>query len=200
MQQRSEITRKRIMEAATRLFANAGYNATSVDQICKEAGVSKGAFYHHFSSKQAIFVALFEDWIVALDDGMKEMHKENIPQTLLYLTNMIPLIFETADEHLPIVLEYWLLAGHDEVIRAAILAPYRHYQDLFAKLIEEGMAEGTLKTINPQAAAQVIVSLAVGLLIQGILDPKGADWQKVASESIQILMNGLGKEDIGLSL
>jgi len=47
--------------------------------------------------------------------------------------------------------------------------------------------------VDPQATAQVIVSLAVGLLLQGILDPQGADWQKVAEQSMQILMNGLAK-------
>ena len=44
-----------------------------------------------------------------------------------------------------------------------------------------------------QVAAQVIVSLAVGLVLQGVLDPHGADWEKTARESMQILMNGLAK-------
>jgi hypothetical protein len=42
-------------------------------------------------------------------------------------------------------------------------------------------------------AAQVIVSLAVGLVLQGVLDPHGADWEKTARASMQILMNGLAK-------
>jgi hypothetical protein len=42
-------------------------------------------------------------------------------------------------------------------------------------------------------AAQVIVSLAVGLVLQGVLDPHGADWEKTARESMHILMNGLAR-------
>jgi len=51
MQQRSEETRARILDAAIRRFAIAGYDAASVEDICTEAGVSKGAFYHHFPTK-----------------------------------------------------------------------------------------------------------------------------------------------------
>jgi hypothetical protein len=74
-----------------------------------------------------------------------------------------------------------------------MIAPYRHYQDHFAKLIEDGIAEGSLKPADSHVAAQVIVSLAVGLVLQGVLDPHGADWEKTASKSMQILMNGLAK-------
>ena len=61
MQQRSIETRRRIMSAAVALFAAQGYNASGVAEICRAAGASKGAFYHHFSSKQALFVAVLEE-------------------------------------------------------------------------------------------------------------------------------------------
>ncbi|MBU4225609.1 MAG: TetR family transcriptional regulator C-terminal domain-containing protein [Chloroflexi bacterium] len=65
------------------------------------------------------------------------------------------------------------------------------YREYFAGLIEQGIAEGSFKPVDAQAAAQVILSLAVGLVLQGVLDPQGADWQKAAEESMKILMNGL---------
>ena len=67
MQQRSEETRTRLLEAAVRLFAQQGYDASGVAEICAAAGVSKGAFYHHFESKQALFLALLEEWLARLD-------------------------------------------------------------------------------------------------------------------------------------
>ena len=62
-QQRSEETRSRILESAIKLFSNRGYNKASVDDICADAGISKGAFYHHFKSKQALFPALLDGWL-----------------------------------------------------------------------------------------------------------------------------------------
>jgi AcrR family transcriptional regulator len=190
-QKRSEETRTRILEAAVRRFAVSGYDAASVDDICSQAGVSKGAFYHHFPTKQAIFLALMQSWLAVIDLGMEAARKDTIPETLVHMTNLLPGVFAAAEDRLPMFLEFWLQASRDEKVWKAVIAPYRHYQAYFTGLVEEGIAEGSLKETDARAAAQVIVSLAVGMVLQGVLDPHGADWEKTAHESMQILMNGL---------
>ena len=190
-QQRAEETRGRIMDAAIRKFAIAGYDAASVDDICAEAGVSKGAFYHHFPTKQAVFLALMQGWLGMIDMGMDRVHGETVPETLIQMTELLPGVFATAEDRLPMFLEFWLQASRDETVWKAVIAPYRHYQEHFAKLIENGIEEGSIKPTNSQVAAQVIVSMAVGLVLQGVLDPHSANWEKTARESMRILMNGL---------
>lgn len=54
--------RMRLIEAARSLVRRQGFGATSVDQLCAAAGVTKGAFFHHFPSKEALGVALVDDW------------------------------------------------------------------------------------------------------------------------------------------
>jgi AcrR family transcriptional regulator len=56
----SEATRSALVDVAERLFSELGYSATSLDAIVAGADVTKGALYHHFSGKQAIFEAAFE--------------------------------------------------------------------------------------------------------------------------------------------
>ena len=195
-QQRSEETRANILDAAVRRFAMAGYDAASVDDICSEAGVSKGAFYHHFPTKQAVFLALLDGWLTTIDSGLDNFRQPTIPETFVKMTQLLPVIFAAADDRMPMFLEFWTQASRDEKIWDATIAPYRHYRDHFAKLVQAGIDEGSLKEgVDVQAAAQVILSLAVGLFLQGVLDPKGADWQKVGEESMQILMNGLAKPE-----
>jgi AcrR family transcriptional regulator len=194
MQQRSEETRARILNAAVHRFAIAGYDAASVDDICSEAGVSKGAFYHHFPSKQAIFLALMQGWLTTIDLGLVAARKATIPETLMNMTDLLPGVFASAEDSLPMFLEFWLQASRDEAIWNAIIAPYHHYQEIFTKLIAEGITEGSFKSVDADVAAQAIVSMAVGLVLQGTLDPKGANWGKTARESMRILMSGLQKQ------
>ena len=59
------------MESAIKLFSSRGYNASSVDDICKDAGISKGAFYHHFESKQMLFLALLDGWLQFIDNAIE---------------------------------------------------------------------------------------------------------------------------------
>lgn len=54
--------RARLIEAARGLVRHRGFAATSVDDLCAAAGVTKGAFFHHFASKEALGVALIDDW------------------------------------------------------------------------------------------------------------------------------------------
>lgn len=191
MQTRSEETRARLLEAALKRFANHGYDAASVDQICLDAGVSKGAFYHHFPSKQAIFLALLEGWLETVSAGLEAARQPSVPQTLLGMTGVLPAVLASADERLPMFLEFWLQASRDEAIWQTTVAPYRRYQEYFAALIQQGVQEGSFAPVDPQAAARGLVAMAVGFLLQGLLDPQGADWEQVVRQGMAIFLKGL---------
>jgi len=54
--------RQKLLDAALSLIREKGYSSTSVDDLCTEAGVTKGAFFHHFKSKDALAVAAANHW------------------------------------------------------------------------------------------------------------------------------------------
>jgi AcrR family transcriptional regulator len=195
MQQRSEETRNHILEAAQRLFSLNGYDATGVAEICQAAGVSKGAFYHHFPSKQAIFMDLLENWLAVMDDGLQAISQgeQDVPHILMQMTEILTAVFQTADGRPPMFLEYWLQASRDEAISKATIAPYRHYQEFFTALVQRGMDEGSFRDVDPQITAQTLVALAMGLLLQGLLIPHGANWPQAPRQCMQIILDSLVK-------
>lgn len=194
MQQRSEETKTKILEAALRLFSTRGYNAASVDDICREAGISKGAFYHHFKSKQALFLALLDGWLKTFDTAINASKDRTVPETFMLMTEAYPYIFATAGEGLPMFLEFWMQASRNENIWQAGIAPYRRYHKQFTALIKRGMDEGSFIELDPELTARMIVSMAMGLLLQSLLDPKGAKWEKTAREITTMMMNTLMKK------
>ena len=57
----AEATRAALLEAATKLFAERGFAATSLDDVARAANVTRGAVYHHFTNKLALFTAVFDE-------------------------------------------------------------------------------------------------------------------------------------------
>lgn len=197
-QQRSEETRDQILQAALTTFARTGYEATSVADICSIAGVSKGAFYYHFPTKQSLFLTLFQNWLDQVDEQLRlaQGSAEQVPEALLAMSLQLERIFEQAQGHVSLFLEFWTQANRDPEVWAILIKPYRCYQDWFAGLIEKGVSEGSLRPVEAQFASRLLVATAVGLLLQGLLDPQGADWPAVTRASIDLLLQGFRKESV----
>jgi AcrR family transcriptional regulator len=195
VQQRSQETRNKILETATDLFSKSGYDATGVAEICQAAGVSKGAFYHHFPTKQALFIDLLDSYLNSLETGFSQMRQQGqvVPHVIIEMAEMAGSLFQSADIHLPIFLEFWTQANHDNQIWQTAISPYRRFQEYFAELIQEGINEGSLQAIDPQLAARVLVSMAIGMLMQSMFDPEITNWQDEARQSMQLLINGIAR-------
>jgi len=197
-QQRGEETRSHILDVAGELFAERGYDATSVAGICARAGVTKGAFYHHFKSKQAVFLELRDRWLAPLETQLTLARdpNETLPQLLQRVADMARVMFAEAGENQrqQVFLELLSAARQDPAILPAMLAPLHRYRGWFAQAISDGVKEGTLRKVDRELAAQMLVSLGFGLVMLSLLDPYGADWGEIVSRAMPLLMQGLEKK------
>lgn len=195
MQQRSEETRNSLLEAAHILFSMKGYDAASVAEICEEAGVSKGAFYHHFDSKQALFLALLDTWLAKMDESFQQLRQSSpdVPSAMLRMARVTGELFQTTGGRHALLLEFWIQAQRDPAVWQAAIAPYQRYEKYFAEMFREGISEGSLRPVDPDVAARLTVSLALGLLLQRLFQPEDIDWAQEATHLVEFLMDGIAR-------
>lgn len=193
MQQRSEETRNTIIEAAETLFTQHGYSDSGVAEICTAAGVSKGAFYHHFASKQEVFLELMDDRLSGINQAMQQVvdGERDVPDALMYLASLGKLIFLAGEKHLSILMEFWEQARHDPESWKAAGAPYERYQKFLSQIIRQGVDEGSLREVDPDDVSKMIIAIATGLMLQGVMDKDRDAWGQTIEKYMEILLEGL---------
>ena len=106
------------MDAAVALFCAHGYDATSVAEICSAADASKGAFYHHFPSKQDLFLEILDQWMAGVDDRLftRRNSGETVPALFERMAKALGFVFQSASGQLPMFMEFMVQASRDDVI------------------------------------------------------------------------------------
>lgn len=191
---RQNSTRTKILKSASDMIARSGYDTTSVAEICQEANVSKGAFYHHFPSKQSLFICLMNEWLQFIDVGFNQIEKNsgNVPEALLQMAGMTGHIFEAANSGFPIIIEFWRQAMTEPEVWKEAVKPYNNYLEFFEKMITQGIAQGSLdSTVDPKIASRLLLAMAMGYLLQASFDPQGTSWSEVTQSGMQIIINGM---------
>jgi AcrR family transcriptional regulator len=155
----------RILDAAAEEFMNAGFDATSIDDIARRIGQTKGLIYYHFRSKLEIFYAVYERAIVVLRDHVAR-HASAPAPAIARLERM-------ANAHLVDLMTR--LAYHD-VLRQGIEQRLRQrltddqrqalielndvrdeYESLFRNVIAEGIVDGSVRELPAALAARTLL-------------------------------------------
>lgn len=189
-------TRASILSAAQLAFGELGYDRASVSEVCQRAGVTKGAFYHHFESKQAVFFELLDNWLEDMDARLDAFAEQtsDVPAQLVAMTGVLGHVLTTAREQLPIYLEYLTQALRDPALRQATVSPYFRFHTRIADMIRRGIAEGSLQDVPPEATASTILALVMGLLMQALLAPESIDMAQAAAQGMRVLLAATTRE------
>ncbi|NPA05784.1 MAG: TetR/AcrR family transcriptional regulator [Chloroflexi bacterium] len=170
-QARSQATYHRLLQAAEEAFAQSSYDAVSVAEICQRAGVSKGAFYHHFPSKQAIFLAVLQAWVQRLENGLRTaLAAAPDVETALdaMVTTFIQALQDTR-ERIPLLLAFWHQAAHDPKVWPQVAEPFRRFEALLTDYL------ANIGCPNPSIRARALVAFATGVLLRTVLQAPGPE-------------------------
>ena len=78
-------TKRKIFETSMKLFAEKGYDATSIEEITATVGVAKGTLYYHFGSKEEIFNFIIEEGMKLLKNSIDIKENELILNNIIYI-------------------------------------------------------------------------------------------------------------------
>ena len=157
-------TRKRLLAAGFREMYRVGYRRADVGRILREAGVTKGALYHHFASKRslgyAVVTEVLREWI--LDRWLHPVLKS--PDPVAELIDLARWGERTATEHAlalgcPLAVLSEELAGVDEGFRSRLGEIYAIWQAGLTERLAAARAEGLLREdVDPEVAATFVVA------------------------------------------
>ncbi|MFD0035789.1 TetR/AcrR family transcriptional regulator [Streptomyces sp. NPDC127172] len=138
-----EKQRREILSAAARVFARKGYETTTMVDIAKEMGVSKGILYYQFRSKQELIVATRRQASGSAADRLEEIVARPVPVTERMQAALRDLITTNFDEFARHVILITTNLGLDAEHTAIVREIERRYEHLLAGLLREGIANGS---------------------------------------------------------
>lgn len=140
-----DLTRLRIIEAATEEFADKGYDGARVDRIVERAGISKNLLYHHYGSKDGLFIQVLEHHYTLLRNFQNDMQLKDL-DPVAAITNLTVATFQYFIDHRELVsllnTENLHQAGH--VKRSKLILDMYHplavvIQDILDRGVEQGL-------------------------------------------------------------
>jgi AcrR family transcriptional regulator len=188
--------KERLFVAAGRVFANRGYHGSSVDEIVNAAGVTKGALYGHFASKQDLFIALLEDRIGGPAVALAELSETVLPGEGIAESvgqGLSTLVEEQRDAVL-LTFEFWALAVRDPTIRERYTAWLELLTDAVARAVTaRHEATGVPLTMDARDIATGILALGHGLAMRQLAEPDGAG-ATLMTPLLDLLYGGLVRQ------
>jgi len=190
---RSKVTRENITRSASECFAKIGYHQTDVDEICRRANLTKGAFYYHFSSKQDLFLEILDQWINRVAERIDIAHIEtsDILKALMGIPDGFSPLFLELGNQLPVFLELYVKSMSDPDLKKTILRSYKKFILFFTNILKIGVENGTVRKIDPKEGAEILFSVTVGMLMHGLLKPKNRKWEELTKKTIELLLSPL---------
>lgn len=189
----SEERQKQILEAAVSQFAKHGLHATRMEDIARESGLSKGALYLYYQSKDAIISALLRTLFAWELRGTRAIARSegSVTGRLLALTRMFADELDRLSVAMPIFLEFYAIAFRQPAVREHLGKMYDEYRGPLASLIQEGIASAEFRAVDPDEVALTWIALLEGLTLLWVVNPRGIAWRERAEAAVHLLLDGL---------
>ena len=187
---RDDPLRTQLLEAAARVFAAKGYSGTKIQDIVREAGLSTGAVYGRFRSKDE----LLREAVI----GQAMRHSQLAAPKGWRVAELIQRLATVSDAPLTdaeaVRLEAFVTARREPDVAAAVHEAQQQWRAVVQPLVDAAIADGTVADdVDPEAVLFFVRTLALGLLVQrgaGITGPDPASWDALVTRIVSSFGKG----------
>ncbi len=187
-----EARRAQILDAAVRCFARRGYYATTIEDVVQETGLSRGALYLYFPSKEALYLVISERWNCGMDAAIRARLSPDLsPPAVLRV------LIEVTGEHVRaeadacrVLMEGWNLSHHLPALAERAREQEAHSLSVFNQLLKAGITASEFRAdMVVEAQARILMATLHGLMVQWHRQPGSVDWQAIAKEIVRGLLS-----------
>ena len=180
--------RTQILNAAVRCFARRGYYATTIEDLVAETGLSRGALYLYYPSKEALYLAISERWNCGMEEAVRARLTPDLSPSAI-----LRLLIAVTGEHVQaeadacrVLMEGWNLSHHIPALAERAKRQQEHSIEALGQLLRAGVATGEFRAdLEIEIQARILIATLHGLMVQWHRHPGSVDWLGVAEEIIR---------------
>jgi len=193
--------RKRILDAAAEAFMLTGFATTTIDDVARAVGATKGLVYYHFRAKFDLFLAVYEE-------GMRRVRERVEPHArgggtgrerlvAMAVAHELNLMTDLAYHHVVHQAVRGEVAGGLKVRQRDALQAQNElrcdYERMFRRVVVDGIEDGSLRRVDPSLATRTLLSNlnAVDIWYRRIDDQPPAEVDDLARQIVDLLVGGL---------
>ncbi|MFB7641159.1 TetR/AcrR family transcriptional regulator [Peribacillus butanolivorans] len=172
-QRQSEDTINKLMQSGIELFSKQGYSRTSIDQIVKHAGYSKGAFYAHFSNKEEFLLKLIKEGIDFYFEDLKEALTQKECDLLnKFKEHSMRLVNEAYEKgSSPMLLQGCMISNELPQIKERLILQMEEWRSFLTHFIQRMKDEGIIgSSLDARTLATAGMALFNGFNLQHFVD------------------------------
>lgn len=182
-------TKRKIFETSMKLFAEKGYDATSIEEITATVGVAKGTLYYHFSSKEEIFNFLVDEGMKLLKNSISiktDKMKNSLDKIRAIVLIQIKILFKYENFMTIILNQIWGNDSRNKLCKQYVF----EYIHMVEEIVKEGIEKGEIVNKDPNIIASGIFGFTCSSYIYK-MQHEEVDVQKLFSEIDNIFIKKL---------
>jgi AcrR family transcriptional regulator len=188
----SEERKAQIIQAAMICLARQGYRQTTMDDIVRESGLSKGTLYWYFPSKDDLFLAILDVWMGELAQAIgMPVATDPTAQRLQAWVSAFTRFAQADPDRVRLIIEFWAEVHRSRGIEERLGQVYEERALLLAGIVRQGIERGELRAVDATSVAHAFLAVYDGLLLQQILMPDHFSWEQLNRLAIDTLLHGL---------